>query len=67
MEYVVWPYLRIRGVDKTFEAGHEIRVEGIHEIPSNVNITLSAPKVTLANPLTAEQGATVTIRPDGCN
>jgi len=52
--------------DKTFEASQEIQVIGSLIVPANVNIILSAPKVTISNQLNPQSGATITIRPDGC-
>ncbi|MFT4535889.1 MAG: hypothetical protein ACI9P5_003259 [Saprospiraceae bacterium] len=54
-------------LDKTFEASAEIRVLGTLNVPDGVNIILSAPKVTIVDMLNTANGATVTVRPDGCN
>ncbi|MDF1695739.1 MAG: hypothetical protein P1U56_07915 [Saprospiraceae bacterium] len=53
-------------LNKTFEASQEIRVLGTLTIPENVQIILSAPKVTIVDQLNPLSGATIIVRPDGC-
>jgi len=54
-------------VDKTFEARQSIRVLGTLNVPSGVEIILSAPQVIIEDQLDTQSGSNVIIRPDGCN
>jgi len=54
-------------LDKTFEARQTIRVKGMLNVPTGVEIILSAPQVILEDQLDTQTGSNVIIRPDGCN
>jgi len=63
---IIGPYGTPFEMDRTFQASREIMILGDWIIPVGTNITFSVPKLMNESQLNISFGATVIVRPDGC-